>query len=71
MWTLSRCALLSALVALVALAHGRGDLGIAIRLVEAAVFAAGILLIFHFWRTMGWIIEKQHREGERPRWTPL
>ena len=54
--------------------HGRGELGIAIRLVEAAVLAAGILLIFHFWRTMGWIIEKQHREAERPqhpRWTPL
>ena len=54
--------------------HDSGELGIAIRLVEAAVFAAGILLICHFWRTLGWIIKKQHREAKRqehPRWTPL
>ena len=28
--------------------HGRGVLGLATRLVEAAVFAAGILLLLHF-----------------------
>ncbi len=45
--------------------HGRDVLGIGIRLVEAAVLAAGILLFFHFWRTIGWIVEKQGREAKR------
>jgi hypothetical protein len=45
--------------------HGRDVLGMAIRLVEAAVLAAGILLVVHFWRTIGWIVEKQHREAQR------
>ena len=45
--------------------HDFGALAIGIRLLEVALFPAGLLLGVHFWRTMGWIIEKQHREVKR------
>ena len=42
-----------------------GVLAIGIRLLQLALLPAGLLIGFHFWRTMGWIIVKQHREADR------
>ena len=45
--------------------HDYGVLAIGIRLLEFALIPAGLLLGAHFWRTMGWIVEKQYREARR------
>lgn len=67
--------------------HDYASLAIGIRVLEFFFLPVGaVLLVVHFWRTLGWIVDKQHREvaarhlrqapfaepvQDRPRWTPL